>query len=223
MEKKEKEKDEPKAQFEFEYSDSDEYDTAPDYGNEQYWENRYKDEQQPFDWYFQWKSLSPHLSQFLDRSGKSLVIGCGNSTMSSEMLSDGFEEIYNIDISPTVISQMKEVYKKFPQLIWDVMDCTDLKYEDNTFQSIFDKGTIDALLCNENSKMQISKLLKEVYRVLKPSGKFFAITFGSPSNRLGLLKSVKLNWHLYTPLSFHYAYRTDKNSKTYLYIFEKSK
>ena len=32
---------------------------------------------------------------------------------------------------------------------WDVMDVRDLKYEDNSFDLIVDKSTIDALLCGD--------------------------------------------------------------------------
>lgn len=219
--KSKKQEDPPKSHFDFEYSDSTEYDSAPDYGAESYWENRYKTSQENYDWYFEWKYFSPHLNQYINHSGKSLVIGCGNSTMSFEMASEGFEDIYNIDISSTVIEQMKEKYKEMKQLKWEVMDCTNMKYNDNTFQSIFDKGTIDAILCNEDLKTQISKLLKEIYRVLKKNGRFYSITFGSPSNRLEFLKLEKLDWYLYPPISLRYEKEGVRSSKTYIYIFEK--
>ena len=182
---KSKEKDLAQSHFDFEYSDSDN-DSAPEYGDEAYWEDRYKSCKESYDWYFEWKYISPHIDKYLNRSGKSLVIGCGNSTMSFEMASDKFEDIYSIDISPTVIEQMKETYKDYPQLKWEVMDCANLKYDDNTFQSVFDKGTIDAILCKEDLKLQVSNVLKEVYRVLQMNGRFYSITFGSPSNRLAL-------------------------------------
>lgn len=218
---KNKQIDLPKSHFDFEYSDSYDSDSAPDYGNESYWENRYKSCNENYDWYFEWKMISPNMDQYLNRNGKSLVIGCGNSTMSYEMVSDGFEDIYSIDISPTVIEQMKETYKNIPQLKWEVMDCTNLKYADNTFQSIFDKGTIDAILCKEDLKEQVSKLLKEIYRVLRKNGRFYSITFGSPSDRLRFLKLEKLDWYLYPPISLRYDIDNGKCSKTYVYIFEK--
>lgn len=39
-----------------------------------------------------------------------LILGCGNSEVSEEMLSDGFSTITNVDISSVVIGQMREKY-----------------------------------------------------------------------------------------------------------------
>ena len=44
---------------------------------------------------------------------------------------------------------------------WDVMDVTDLKYLDDTFDLAIDKSTIDALLCGDNAFINVAKMLKE--------------------------------------------------------------
>lgn len=53
----------------------------------------------------------------------------------------------NIDISPSVIQQMK---KEFPDLEWEVMDATKMTYKDSEFDAIIDKGTLDALISGKN-------------------------------------------------------------------------
>ena len=81
-----------------------------DYGSPQYWDDRYKESEKPFDWYFGWKRLSKEIEHHFSSSDEVLVLGCGNSEMSADMLDDGFPRITSIDISPSVIVQMKEKY-----------------------------------------------------------------------------------------------------------------
>jgi len=64
------------------------------------------------------------------------------------------------------------------------MDCTELKYEDDSFDFVIDKSTIDALLCSENSSVNVAKMLAEVQRVLKQGGIYLIISYGGPSNRI---------------------------------------
>jgi EEF1A lysine methyltransferase 4 len=75
------------------------------------------------------------------------MVGCGNSKLSFQMWQAGFKNMVNIDISPSVIQQMK---KEFPDLEWEVMDATKLTYKDSEFDAIIDKGTLDALISGKN-------------------------------------------------------------------------
>lgn len=76
-----------------------------------------------------------------------MIVGCGNSKLSQQMYEAGYKNIINIDISPSVIAQMTE---KFPHMIWEVMDGTNMTYKDHTFDCIIDKGTLDALIAGKN-------------------------------------------------------------------------
>jgi hypothetical protein len=49
--------------------------------------------------------------------------------------------------------------------------------------SVFDKGTLDAMLCGDNVDVQVSKLLSECCRVLKKDGYFIDISFGTKGMR----------------------------------------
>ena len=75
------------------------------------------------------------------------MVGCGNSKLSGQMFKNGYSNVINIDISPSVIAQMKE---QFPDLVWQVMDATDLQYKDGEFDVVMDKGTLDALISGRN-------------------------------------------------------------------------
>ena len=83
------------------------------------------------------------------------------------MYDAGFTNQWNIDISHTVISQMKERNQSRQKMVYEVMDVCNMKYEDNFFDFVLDKSTIDTLLCGEHAFQNTSMLIKEVHRVLK--------------------------------------------------------
>lgn len=69
------------------------------------------------------------------------------------MYKDGYHHITNIDISEIVIEQMNEMHKHLEHMtckhqigshadlcVDEVMDCTDLKYPDHSFDVVIDKS-----------------------------------------------------------------------------------
>lgn len=63
------------------------------------------------------------------------------------------------------------------------MDARDLKYDDNFFDLVIDKSTIDALLCGDFSFLNVAIMTKEIQRVLKVGGLYMIISYGQPENR----------------------------------------
>jgi ubiquinone/menaquinone biosynthesis C-methylase UbiE len=63
------------------------------------------------------------------------------------------------------------------------MDVRDLKYEDNSFDLAIDKSTIDALLCGDNSYLNVAIMTKEIQRILKVGGIYMIVSYGQPENR----------------------------------------
>eukprot|EP00340_Litonotus_pictus_P007048 CAMPEP_0170519522 /NCGR_PEP_ID=MMETSP0209-20121228/4907_1 /TAXON_ID=665100 ORGANISM="Litonotus pictus, Strain P1" /NCGR_SAMPLE_ID=MMETSP0209 /ASSEMBLY_ACC=CAM_ASM_000301 /LENGTH=320 /DNA_ID=CAMNT_0010805427 /DNA_START=48 /DNA_END=1007 /DNA_ORIENTATION=- len=126
-------------------------------------------------------------------TSKVLNLGCGNAEMSEDMYADGYINISNIDISENVIEQMK-VRNKEKKMTWEVMDVMNLSYSDNSFDLVVDKSTIDAILCGESSFINVSKMIKEVDRVLKVNGIYMIISYGQPENRLFHLEREHLNF-----------------------------
>jgi len=64
------------------------------------------------------------------------------------------------------------------------MSCYSLGYADGTFDAVIDKGTLDSLLCGENSTANSARYVAEVCRTLKPGGVFIVVSFGTPDIRL---------------------------------------
>jgi hypothetical protein len=64
------------------------------------------------------------------------------------------------------------------------MDARDLQYEDNYFDLVIDKSTMDALLCGDHSFLNVAIMTKEVQRVLKTAAYYMIISYGMPENRV---------------------------------------
>ena len=158
----------------------------PNYGDPNYWINRYEEQKgTTFDWLEDYDTIKPIIQELgIKKDGKVLNIGCGNSEFSEKMWEEGYINNYNIDICQNVIDFMKERNKNKKGLIFEVMDVKEMKYEDETFDLIIDKSTIDALLCGDHSFMNVATMTKEVSRVLKTGGIYFVISYGQPENRM---------------------------------------
>ena len=104
--------------------------------------------------------------------------------MGEDMYDEGYLTNYNMDISNVCIQQMTERNKDIrPHMKFDTMDCTDLKYENEQFDLIIDKGTIDAIVCGKFAALNVAKMMKQCQRTLKTGGTFVAISYGTPENR----------------------------------------
>ena len=112
-----------------------------------------------------------------------------------------------------------------PEIVWEVMDICDMKdLKDNTFDFVFDKSTIDALLCGENSFVNVAKMLKETQRVLKPGGNYFAVSYGKPESRSFHLEQAFLSFDIREFVMYDEAAVTskEKEEKThYVYVCTK--
>lgn len=194
--------------------------SAPDYGDVGYWETRYQSNPAPFDWYQSWENLYPVFAPLFTGDEIVLNIGCGNSTMAFDM-TQTFRSVTSIDFSPTVIAQMREVYAGDERLQWHVMNCFDMSFPDASFDIVFDKGTIDSILCGSQPMESVHRTLSEVERVLRAGGIFLFVSFGKPSTRVRKLRRWNLPWHLHRTMilkdplkrgGFHYAYIFQKMS-----------
>lgn len=156
----------------------------PNYGEPTYWDHRYKTQKgKTFDWLEDYSSLRPVLGNLVGRDHSILHLGCGNAELSEEMYDDGYRNSVNIDISNICIAEMKERSKHRVGMQWLEMDAMDMSFEDETFDIVIDKSTLDAILCGNDSFLNAAKMIMEVQRVLKTGGLYVVISYGSPQNR----------------------------------------
>ncbi|RNA05216.1 endothelin-converting enzyme 2 [Brachionus plicatilis] len=179
-----------------------------------YWNERYKEEDH-YEWFGDYSKFKDVIHSIVRPSDKILTLGCGNSRMSEELYLDNFTNIVNTDYSPVLIEAMKNKYHSLEKMSWLVMDINNLEFEDNSFDCVIEKGTLDALLVDEKdpwnmsqeNKFKMQIILEQVSRILKNGGVFISITFAQPHFRKPLYAHDKFNWSIQLfPIgdTFHY-------------------
>lgn len=165
----------------------------------------------------------------MTKNDKILNLGCGNSRLSEELSEEGYEDITNLDFSPKVISIMEEKCKaKFPKMTFKVMDALDMKeIPTGCYNTVIDKGTLDSVLCGDNSVANAQKMISEVFRVLAPGGHYICITYGDPEHRKKYLETQ--NWgnlssdKIPKPSTSSNANTDENDNKNFHYIYTMTK
>ncbi|XP_027468070.1 eEF1A lysine and N-terminal methyltransferase isoform X2 [Zalophus californianus] len=154
--------------------------SCQEFGSVDYWEKFFQQRgRRAFEWYGSYLELCGVLHKYIKPREKVLVIGCGNSELSEQLYDVGYQDIVNIDISEVVIKQMKERNaSRRPQMSFLKMDMTQMEFPDASFQVVLDKGTLDAVLTDEEEKTlhQVDRMLAEVGRVLQVGGRYLCIS-----------------------------------------------
>jgi hypothetical protein len=182
-------------------SDMDKYDRIEKNASnttpvEAYWNAYYMQEGSLDEWYCNFDTLK-HLFQKVVTENENvpfqntLVIGCGMSSLGSELLTSDFaQKVTQIDISQFAVLHMKDVYKsilrKQAQLLKELKseDVDKLKllefkhvdaremseeFSDDTFDCVVDKACLDSILTtSDTGEDDIPLIETEVWRVLKP-------------------------------------------------------
>ena len=118
------------------------------YSKKEFWNDRFGKTTGNFDWYADWTQLKPKFSKLINVDSSVLMVGCGNSKMSTQMIQDGYKNITNISLSDELASIDVE-YKK------------DLETEHNKLQNEIDE--IKQLISTtETSALLLDNLQKDV-------------------------------------------------------------
>jgi EEF1A lysine methyltransferase 4 len=80
-----------------------------------------------------------------------LIVGCGTSRLTEELVKDGYPNVQSIDISYSAIKLMQDTHKE-SNLVFKQMDVRNLQYKDGSFDCVIDKALLDALVCGEGPK-----------------------------------------------------------------------
>ncbi|XP_062353582.1 eEF1A lysine and N-terminal methyltransferase isoform X2 [Cinclus cinclus] len=164
-----------------------------EFGSARYWDRFFRQRgRRPFEWYGAFPELCPVLHKYVRPRDKVLVVGCGNSELSEQMYDMGVcEDITNIDISDAVIRQMRERSASTrPKMSYLLMDMLQMDFPDAHFQVVLDKGTLDALLTDEEEATlaKVDQMFAEISRVLQ--GRETEWLFGTEEGRRQLAASA---------------------------------
>ncbi|KAF2988152.1 hypothetical protein EK904_013686 [Melospiza melodia maxima] len=109
-----------------------------------------------------------------------LVVGCGNSELSEQMYDVGMcQDIVNIDLSAAAVRQMRERSAGArPGVSYLLMDMLHMDFPDAHFQVVLDKGTLDALLTDEEEATlaKAEQMFAEISRVLQVGGRYLCVS-----------------------------------------------
>jgi SAM-dependent methyltransferase len=144
-----------------------------------YWNKFFEERgQEAFEWYGSFTELRQYVNSSIGMDDKCLMIGCGNSDFSTNMYDSGRMHVTNIDFSEPVIEEMRAKTLQKKHMQWEVMDMTAMTFADESFDCVFDKGALDALMSNdsEESREAAAAMFREIKRVLKPGGKYICVT-----------------------------------------------
>eukprot|EP01118_Nematostelium_gracile_P018749 TRINITY_DN8456_c0_g1_i2.p1 TRINITY_DN8456_c0_g1~~TRINITY_DN8456_c0_g1_i2.p1 ORF type:complete len:100 (-),score=22.87 TRINITY_DN8456_c0_g1_i2:156-455(-) len=56
------------------------------------------------------------------------------------------------------------------------MDACSMQFEDDSFDIVFDKGTLDSILATSEAGIDVPKMIDQVWRVLKQNGKYMVLS-----------------------------------------------
>ncbi len=83
---------------------------------------------------------------------------------------------------------MSDLYHDLDQMEFTCMDACAMEFiPDNCFDLIIDKALFDCQLCNAANMTTVTRLVREMYRVLKPGGTYVMVSHGPPDTRVGFL------------------------------------
>jgi len=151
-----------------------------------YWDSHYAGDSSEFDWYQQYGHIEVLLAG-ISNDSTVLVTGSGTSKVGVELANRGVATVTNIEQCQAAVSAMKGKFGN--KCKWDQGDLCEMGYANDTFDFVFDKATLDAILCQEGGTRISQKYLKQVARVMKPGGKFICISTGKADIRKSYLTS----------------------------------
>lgn len=165
------------------------------YAEPSYWDKRYQQVEEDFEWFYGYSALRRLIRATVTRKAPVLHIGCGTSRLPMRMADDGYT-LVNTDICEGVVDRMREHCADYgAKLQFMVSDVTSMpEFHDMSYQSVIDKGTLDALVCDAHRDQVVGSMMSEISRVLRPKGTFLLVTLGEPSSRLCYLCRPEYGW-----------------------------
>ncbi|KAL0848842.1 hypothetical protein ABMA28_013262 [Loxostege sticticalis] len=150
-----------------------------EFSEKDYWNKFFKKRgNKAFEWYGEYLELCSQLHKYIKPKDNILITGCGNSSLSADLYDVGYTNITNIDVSEVVIRQMTSINAHRTNMRFLCMDAMNTTFNNEEFNVVLDKGTLDALMPDENEETMkgIDKYFSEIKRVLKLGGRFVCIS-----------------------------------------------
>ena len=102
----------------------------------------------------------------------------------------------------------------------DVLDMQEIST--GSFNIALDKGTLDSVLCGDDSGANAQKMLNEIHRILAPGGRYICITYGDPEHRKKYFENLQwssLSVDKIAKPNSNNEENNDVNSKNFHYVY----
>jgi SAM-dependent methyltransferase len=142
--------------------------------NAEYWTNRYKNNESPWDLGAVSPPLQKYIDSLQDQSLKILIPGGGNCYEIEYLYLKGFLNTYLLDISPLPI---QNIQSRNPNIPSAHLLCGDFFKHAGTYDLILEQ----TFFCALNPHLR-KAYVAHMHRLLKPGGKLVGLLFDAPLN-----------------------------------------
>jgi SAM-dependent methyltransferase len=139
--------------------------------NQQFWEHRYKNNETGWDIGYVSPPIKTYIDQLQDKSKAILIPGCGSAYEAEYLLKEGFFNITLIDISPTLIQNLKEKLSQYLGKGLNLIHGDFFK-----LQSKYDLIIEQTFFCALEPRLR-SNYVDKMHELLKPNGKLVGLLF----------------------------------------------
>ncbi|CAL5983873.1 Endothelin-converting_enzyme 1 [Hexamita inflata] len=145
--------------------------------NPNFWEQRYEQHPELFDWYAQLPQFQQHVLPLIEPTSKILILGGGTSRLPFQLYDLGYKYITVVDFSLNAKKAVQNALLDRPEIQYIMSDinCFD---SNSKFDFVFDKGCIDCVLANPQEPVESLKIvLKNIHRLMNQKAVWVSISF----------------------------------------------
>jgi ubiquinone/menaquinone biosynthesis C-methylase UbiE len=148
-----------------------------------------------------WNSEKYLIEQYITKDSNILDVGCGTGRVSFGLYEEGYKNVSGIDLSEAMITQAININKsKDYNISFKCENAENLSFKDNSFDMVIFSFNGFCTIPNKDTRY---KVMKEINRILKPSGTFI---FMADDQRL----KSKYKWYWNIELSKWAKAKQDK-------------
>ncbi|MFC4815520.1 methyltransferase [Flavobacterium sp. GCM10023249] len=145
--------------------------------NKDYWENRYSQNDFPWDTGSITTPLKEYFDQIQDKNIRILIPGCGNSYEFEYLVANGFQNVFVLDYAPTPVQNLKN---RLPESYHKQILQQDFFEHDASYDLIIEQTFFCAL-----SPELRSKYIQKIHSLLSENGKLAGLLFQFPLTAAG--------------------------------------